>query len=96
MIFYGVFYKDKDGFNVLSQAPDGCMHVYPTEVAAKSAWAASIKRIEDVLNPRVEYVRVGGFWNRQYEAVRPEPLEPWVKAELVQKKNTLYVKRIQI
>ena len=97
--YYGVFYKDKDGFDTLAQSGDfGQCLLYSEKREASKSLIEFRNKLFDTLNPRIEYViKHRGFFKKPYEvAKRPDYLSDWEKSELRQKLNTLFIKQIQI
>lgn len=93
-IYYGVFYKDKDGFELLVQDEDR-MLVFPTKAIASAQCAKYVEKVINILNPIIEYRKVRkGFWRTEMEMIEPPKLEDWVRQELVQKSRTCFVKPI--
>ena len=94
---YMLFYKDTDGFEVpLSEF--GLMLVYPNEGRAETGKARVIAKITDMIDPIVE-VQVRKwwmFWVKKDEKPARERLTEFRRKELVQQKNTLFVREVRI
>ncbi|ADG35988.1 hypothetical protein Acj61p023 [Acinetobacter phage Acj61] len=93
-IYYGVFYKDKDGYEILVQDEDR-MLVFPNKAVASAQCAKYVEKVINILNPVIKYkkVRVSIFRSKM-EMIEPPKLEDWVRQELVQKSRTCFVKQI--
>lgn len=93
-MYYGIFYKDKDGYDLLVQDEDS-MLVYPSKAIANVKLSRYVEKVTDTLHPRLEYRKVrDGFFKFRIEPIEPPRLEDWVRRELIQKKNTAFVKPI--
>lgn len=93
-IYYGVFYKDKDGYEILVQDEDR-MLVFPTKVIASAQCAKYVEKVINILNPAIKYKKVRvGIFRTEMEMIEPPKLEEWVRQELIQKSRTCFVKQI--
>lgn len=93
-MYYGVFYKDKDGYELLVQDED-TMLVFPTRGIAQAKSARYVEKVVNILNPIIEYRKVRtGLWRHEMELIEPPKLEDWVRQELIQKSRTCFVKPI--
>lgn len=95
MVYFGIFYKDKDGFDLLMQ-DENQMMVYPSKNSAKSALSKHLEKIENILNPKIIYKNEGSFFKKKMVKITPPQLSEWVRNELIQKKNTAFLKAINI
>lgn len=95
MIYYGIFYKDKDGFDLLIQ-DEYQMMVYPSKNSAQSALSKHLQKIENILHPKIIYKNEGTFFKKKMVPVPQPQLSDWVRNELIQKKNTAFLKAINI
>lgn len=98
MNYYGIYYKDKEGFEILC-SEKGQMFVFSSKEEAKKKLAEFKKFLDDTLNPRIEYKTKPNiyFWEKKrMEEIRPPVLMPWVREELIQQFNTCSIKIISI
>ena len=98
MKYYGIFYKDKDGFEILAQMND-TMLVFSGQREAQAYIKVFKEEMYNRLNPKIQYKKVrSGFFKTNIEYV-PEPIEHvdmWIREPWIQKMNTCFIKTITI
>lgn len=97
MNYCGIFYKDKDGYEILCQL-DIQMLVYSGPREAQVGLKKFKEELNNRLNPKIEYKVVSRTWYGKPKVLEPvrQYMDEWVRSDLIQKLNTAFVKAIKI
>lgn len=90
---YGVFYKDREGYDILVDHNGQYLTFLSMEIAQSKAEEYK-KFIDDTMSPRIEYVRKS-FFNKQMVKIS-NALPEYLRILYTRQKETLFLKVIKI
>lgn len=91
---WALFVKDKDGFEQPLYEYGNIM-VYPNEHQATSAKTKKLGEINDILEPRIDINSRKNLFGFKVNTEKPPALSEGVRRELIQQRNTLFVRQVK-